>query len=84
MGKRNIFEAAGAATTAGERAAARGSIAERPWHRPGRSMADELVEVCDLMQGMPGIGGMLGKNIDVKVKISPSGRGLVFEFEPAK
>jgi hypothetical protein len=46
-------------------------------------MREELVDVVEFMRTRPSIGGMLGPNFDVNVRVSASGRGLVFEFEPA-
>lgn len=49
--------------------------------RIGGSIREELIEVCDFMQSRPGIAGLLGPNVDVRVRVSPSGKGFIFEFE---
>ena len=67
-----------------------GNVFERPgrWQnpntRPAGTMREELIQVCDFIQSCPSIGGMLGPNVDVRVRLSASGKGLIIELEPAK
>jgi hypothetical protein len=74
---------AGAQLSPGQAAAARGSFAVRPWHIESElEVAADLEALSDLLVSMPMVRSLLGVNVDVVVRVSDTGRGIVFQLEP--
>lgn len=70
--------------TPGAAAAARGSVAARPWHAAAAASEEpSLVELAMFCCTEPEMAALLGDGVSVTVRPSDSGRGVVFEFEPA-
>jgi hypothetical protein len=66
----------------GAAAAARGCVVARAWHLDEEAALD-MATLSDLLVSTPMVRALLGPNVDVHVRVSDSGRGLVFELEPA-
>ena len=67
--------------TPGHAAALRGAVAARPWH--DKAVLREVATIADTIAGLDLVRELLGPDLDVQVKVSESGRGIVFIVEPA-
>lgn len=67
----------------GAAAAARGCVVSRAWHLDAEAEAD-MATISDLLVSTPMVRALLGPNVDVHVRVSDTGRGLVFELEPVE
>jgi hypothetical protein len=65
----------------GAAAAVRGCVVQRAWHLDAGAVAD-MAALSDVLVATPMVRALLGSNVDVRVRVSDSGRGLVFELEP--
>ena len=61
--------------------AKRQAPAPAPWLSHTDAAAD-LEAISDLLVSTPMVRALLGPNVNVAVRVSASGRGLVFELEP--
>lgn len=69
-----------AAMTPGQRAAQRGSVACRPWHK--KDLELQLQEVANFIATtQPLVRQMLGPNFTVQIGVTETGRGITFFFE---
>ena len=80
MSKLKAKKPAAAAGLHGSMAADRGSVAVRPWHTENNAYA--LTRIADSIVANAHVRQLLGVDVKVRVLVSGSGRGLLFEVEP--